>query len=125
MNTPPVQNQLSYIAWPGTFKKTSSTEANQIIYLVLRESGFTRTELESKSRKRELTFVRHMAMYFLKKYSDMTLKEIGKIFGGRDHSSVSHARDTVHDLCFTNPAIKTRVQNLENVIKNQIVISQK
>jgi len=53
----------------------------------------TKKEIISKSRFRSLVYPRHLSMYLL--HSDrnlyLTLSQIGKIFGGRDHSTVIHA----------------------------------
>ena len=40
-------------------------------------------------------------MYFIwKSVKGISLSEIGELFGGRDHTTVIHAKNTVHDLTF-------------------------
>lgn len=55
-----------------------------------------------KSRKGEITQVRQVLMYFLKNYTKYSLKKIGNYCGGRDHSTVIHAQQTIQDLLDTN-----------------------
>lgn len=52
-------------------------------------------ELKSKRRTKPLTIYRHIAMYLCRKLVDNSLEEIGKKFGGRDHSTVMNGCDKV------------------------------
>ncbi|MCL4127304.1 UNVERIFIED_CONTAM: hypothetical protein GTU68_049283, partial [Idotea baltica] len=52
-------------------------------------------ELISKRRTRRLSFPRHIAMYLCRKHTTASYPEIGREFGGRDHSSVIHAANVV------------------------------
>src|SRR5690625_3001008 len=54
--------------------------------------------LKSKSRKRHIVTARQLAMFFVKKYTEHSLKNIGDAFGGRDHSTVIYSCLTVNDL---------------------------
>jgi chromosomal replication initiator protein len=49
------------------------------------------SDLESKSRKKELVIPRQLAMYIAKELTNSTLETIGKHFGGRDHTTVLHS----------------------------------
>ncbi len=48
-------------------------------------------DLKSKSRTKDITLARHLAMYLSQKILNATLFEIGTYYGGRDHTSVIHA----------------------------------
>ena len=50
--------------------------------------------LKSKIRKKEIVQARFAAAYFIHDIMNISLKSIGKILGGRDHSSIIHAKDT-------------------------------
>jgi chromosomal replication initiator protein len=52
--------------------------------------------LRGKSRKQEIAFARQIAMYLAKEMTRYSLKSIGLHFGGRDHTTVIHAIQTVH-----------------------------
>ncbi|MFQ5649498.1 MAG: chromosomal replication initiator protein DnaA [bacterium] len=47
--------------------------------------------LRAKTRKKEIAYVRQIAMYLTKQMTKSSLKTIGLHFGGRDHSTVIHA----------------------------------
>ncbi|MGL4632674.1 MAG: chromosomal replication initiator protein DnaA, partial [Leadbetterella sp.] len=55
------------------------------------------SEIKGKSRLREVVMPRQIAMYLAKNYTEMSLKNIGYHFGGRDHSTVIHGIQTVND----------------------------
>ena len=48
-------------------------------------------ELSSVKRHRSVVYPRHVAMYLCRVLTDSSLPEIGRAFGGRDHSTVLHA----------------------------------
>jgi chromosomal replication initiator protein len=48
-----------------------------------------------KTRKQEVVIARQVAMYLAKELTNCSLKTIGLNFGGRDHSTVIHAYQTV------------------------------
>lgn len=54
-------------------------------------------DVKSSSRKKEFVKARHIAMFILNKHSQVTLKVIGSLFSGRDHSTVINACTTVAD----------------------------
>jgi chromosomal replication initiator protein len=69
--------------------------AERIMSVVADHFRVTPEALRSKSRKKELVFVRMIAMTLMTEITDLSLKAIGETFGGRDHSTVIHARDTI------------------------------
>jgi chromosomal replication initiator protein len=52
--------------------------------------GITPSELTSKKRKRSLVMARSFVSYYMKGESDITLCELAKSLGGRDHSTILH-----------------------------------
>jgi chromosomal replication initiator protein len=57
--------------------------------------GISISELKDRSRRRPIVFGRHVAMYFAKQFSGKPLTSIGRFFGGRDHSTVLHAINSI------------------------------
>lgn len=53
--------------------------------------GITLDDLRGNSRKKEVVCLRHYLMTILKENTLLSLKEIGQLLGGRDHSTVIHA----------------------------------
>ena len=52
-------------------------------------------KMKSKKRTRAIAFPRQIAMYLSRELTDLSLPQIGKRFGGRDHSTVIHAYDKI------------------------------
>ncbi len=75
------------------------------------------TDLKGKSRLREIVLPRQVAMYLAKELTNLSLKSIGYHFGGRDHSTVIHAIQTVNDLMDTDKEIGTSVGKLLKMFK--------
>jgi chromosomal replication initiator protein len=59
--------------------------------------------LRAKTRKQEVVNARQMAMYLAKELTNSSLKTIGLHFGGRDHSTVIHAYQSVEDQMKIDP----------------------
>ncbi|WP_103026772.1 chromosomal replication initiator protein DnaA [Salinibacter altiplanensis] len=59
--------------------------------------GVSQEKMRGKTRKRDIVRARQIAMYFTKKHTQHSLKDIGLHFGGRDHSTVIHANNAVED----------------------------
>lgn len=62
-----------------------------VIDAVCRRTGATPQELRGRSRARNVAYARHLAMYLLKQDAGLTVAEIGRQFGHRDHSTVLSA----------------------------------
>ncbi len=73
--------------------------------------------MKSKTRKREIVQARQISMFFAKQLTQASLKNIGMYFGGRDHSTVIHACQTVNDLIDTDKKFKSDVDELTKRIK--------
>jgi chromosomal replication initiator protein len=74
-------------------------------------------DLKAKTRKKEIVTARQVAMYFSKEFTNHSLKSIGYHFGGRDHSTVIHAVQTVNDLMETDPSVRNSISDLKKKFK--------
>ena len=64
--------------------------------------GIPEDLLRAKTRKQEVVNARQIAMYLTKELTNSSLKTIGLHFGGRDHSTVIHAYQSVEDSMKTD-----------------------
>ncbi len=85
-------------------------------HLVCAYFGIDERLIRDKTRKREIVQARQVAMYFCKQLTQHSLKDIGLRFGGRDHSTVIHAIQSVEDQLETDPRFRESVE----AIKHQI-----
>ena len=72
----------------------------------------TKEKMKDKIRKKEIVIARQVAMYFSKDFTNHSLKSIGNHFGGRDHSTVIHAVQSVNDMIDTNNIFRNNIQDL-------------
>ncbi len=74
--------------------------------------GLTTAHLLGRSRKKEVTQARQVAMYLCKERVPDTLAVIGTHFGGRDHSTVVHACSAVEQRRATDPALESDLASI-------------
>jgi chromosomal replication initiator protein len=65
--------------------------------------------LRAKTRKQEIVSARQIAMFLAKDLTNSSLKTIGLHFGGRDHSTVIHAYQSVEDQMRIDPKYQAHV----------------
>ena len=80
-------------------------------------------DLKAKTRKKEIVIARQVAMYFSKDYTNHSLKSIGYHFGGRDHSTVIHAVQSVNDMIDTNAKFRYSVDELKKRLKIRTAVA--
>ncbi|MCF8284878.1 MAG: chromosomal replication initiator protein DnaA [Sphingobacteriales bacterium] len=73
--------------------------------------------LKSQTRKREIVQARQISMYLAKGHTKSSLKSIGMHFGGRDHSTVIYACQTVEDLIDTDKKFRAYVADIQKKLK--------
>ena len=73
-------------------------------------------EFKTKKRTKDLAFARQVAMYLCCELTDLSLPKIGGEFGGRDHTTVMHARDKITREIEENHQFSTVIDNLRKKI---------
>jgi chromosomal replication initiator protein len=76
------------------------------------------SDIKGKTRLREVVLPRQIAMYIAKEFTPLSLKAIGYHFGGRDHSTVIHAIQTVNDLIDIDRELAASVKELKDKFKS-------
>ena len=70
--------------------------------------------MNSRSRKRELVVPRQVSMYLAQKLTNMPASRIGKLVGGRDHSTVIHSCSQVEARMKTDKSFNDELNSIEN-----------
>lgn len=70
------------------------------------------SDLTGPRRPNKIAVPRQIAMYLCRNLTNLSLKEIGEIFGGRDHGTVIHACNTVENRMDIEPAFLESVRAL-------------
>ena len=76
---------------PNIFTSASPTlSVVAIIEAVARFHNIRSADITGKRRTRTLTAPRHVAMFLSRKHTSLSYPELGREFGGRDHSTIQH-----------------------------------
>ena len=59
--------------------------------------------LRGQGRAKDISLARQIAMYQIRRMTNLSLKEIGKEFDNRDHTTVLHSIERIEDLVKTDP----------------------
>jgi chromosomal replication initiator protein len=85
--------------------------------VVAREWGVTPDGLRSKTRTKQLTVPRQVAMYLCRELLALQLVEIGNAFGGRDHSTVIHSLERVAEDMAAEASFSERVLKVRSMLE--------
>lgn len=102
----------------ATHDETRSLTIDDIQKLVADHFKIRITDLKAKSRVQPLVTARQICMYLTKKHCDKSLVEIGRAFGGKDHSTVINALRRVDSQLLSNPDMKRDFNELDSRIHN-------
>lgn len=75
-------------------------------------------DLKGSKRSNDITFPRQIAMYMCRNVANMSLPQIGRAFGKRDHTTVMHACNKVEQDMKENSNTKLIVESVKNLILN-------
>ena len=75
-------------------------------------------EIKGNSRKKNIVLARQIAMYILKTVTDMSLEDIGKPFGNKDHSTVYYAIEKIEKTLETNTSLNNEINDIIKKIKS-------
>ncbi len=77
-------------------------------------TGISVDQIRGSSRRTEVVLARHVAMYLLREEAHCTLAYIGRILGGRDHSTVLHGCRRVETIKDSDPLFRTVFERLRD-----------
>ncbi len=79
--------------------------------------GIKMIDIKAKKRTKEVALPRQIAMYITKQLTDMSLSDIGKGFGGKDHATVIYACKQIEEKRAKDEAFNRMIENLLRKIK--------
>jgi len=107
---------LGHIYRSGEPKRVRIEDIQRI---VARHYNVSKTELLSNRRTRTIVKPRQIAMYLAKVMTPRSLPEIGRRFGGRDHTTVLHAVRKIEDLTGNDNTLAQELELLRRLINDQ------
>ena len=90
---------------------------DDILDSVCNHFNVSATAVNSKSRKHNLVIARQVSMYLAQKYTKMPASRIGKLVGGRDHSTVIHSCSQIEQRLKMDHLFSNEIQSIENSFK--------
>ncbi|MEP9372059.1 chromosomal replication initiator protein DnaA [Mesorhizobium sp. KR1-2] len=116
LNIERIDEILGHIYRSGEPKRVRIEDIQRI---VARHYNVSKTELLSNRRTRTIVKPRQIAMYLAKVMTPRSLPEIGRRFGGRDHTTVLHAVRKIEDLSGGDNTLAQELELLRRLITDQ------
>ena len=90
--------------------------ADVIIEEVCKFYNIENDALRGQGRTRDTALARQMAMYLIREMTNLSLKEIGKEFEGRDHTTVLHSIDRIEKMKKNSPETAEVIKDIRSNI---------
>jgi chromosomal replication initiator protein len=112
----PLSAELIDAVVPKPSRCSGSSPVEEIQQRVSTAFGISRAELVGSTRAATPLRARQVAIYLTRELTDLSLPQIGRLYGGRDHSTVLNSIKRVEARCGEDPALATRVEKLRGAI---------
>ena len=89
-----------------------------ILRIISRHYGVSKGDLLSQRRHRSVVWPRQIGMYLAKHLTARSLPEIGRRFGGRDHTTVLHAIRKIEGEITKNPHLEGELEELKRLLNH-------
>ncbi|MDE5879677.1 MAG: chromosomal replication initiator DnaA, partial [Desulfovibrio sp.] len=111
---PPLQADLENIVRTGGSARPAG--CREILGSVARGFNLRPEDIMGTRRRPDLVLARQVAMYLCRRKLGLSYPELGRAFGGRDHSTVIHAVKKIRKLLDTDKVVHNLVTELENAV---------
>ena len=91
---------------------------DDILRTISQQYAVSRGDLLSARRTRSIVRPRQIGMYLSKQLTSRSLPEIGRRFGGRDHTTVIHAIRKIEELMNADPSLRDEIETLKKDLHN-------
>jgi len=91
---------------PGTRQERRPVDPEEVVSLVAHHFGVDPTALKGPRRDKTTATARHIAMFLLREEVQLPLTEVGRLLGGKDHTTVLHACEKVRLQMDTDPQVR-------------------
>lgn len=105
---------LAPILEPPTQKGEATPEG--ILTVIAEAFDVSIEDLKGNSRRREISWARQIAMYLMRKHTDLSLPRIGEEFGGKDHTTVMYSCEKITQLQQTDQNLAQTLRQLSDRI---------
>jgi chromosomal replication initiator protein len=89
---------------------------DDLINAVCKHYSIGKRSIMSHSRAQVFSKPRQVLMYLLRTHLNLPLDEVGRLIGGRDHTTVMHAVDKITNLASGDVQIREDIQGIKNIV---------
>jgi chromosomal replication initiator protein len=114
----PLSSELIAEVIPQSPRSAQATSVEEIQQQVAERFGISRAELIGTSRAATPLGARQVAIFLTRELTDLSLPQIGRLYGGRDHTTVMNSLRRVEAKLGEDPALSTRVDELRTAINS-------
>jgi chromosomal replication initiator protein len=114
----PLSSELIAEVIPGASRSATATSVEEIQQRVAEGFGISRAELVGSSRAATPLRARQVAIFLTRELTDLSLPQIGRLYGGRDHSTVLNSLRRVEASLNEDDELSRRVRELRQAIHN-------
>ena len=77
-------------------------------------------DIKGKKKTKNVVPARQIAMFLAKEMTEYSTTELGRDFGGKDHSTIVYAHQKISDCMLSEPSTQTSIETLQKLIKDKI-----
>jgi len=92
----------------------SKATPSEVLTAVMKYYSLGKKQLLGESRVKQYAMPRQLLMYLLRTQLSLPLEEVGRLVGGRDHTTVMHAVDKITQMASDNVQIREDIQGIKN-----------
>lgn len=96
--------------------ESDDVSVDEIIDCTCKYYDVPKEEVVGRRKNKEVVFPRQVAMYLIIEFTNIPLSSIGSYFGGREHTTVMHAREKITSLVATDQKVKTAIGDIKAMI---------
>ena len=87
-----------------------------ILDIVADHFGLSIDDLRGSKRSKNIAYPRQISMYLIRQYTETNFTDIGKLLGGRDHTTIIHGHDKIEEDLKTDEELKAVIHLLKKKI---------
>ena len=89
---------------------------DEIVDCTCKYYNVQKSDVVGKRKNKEVVVPRQVAIYLINDFMTMPLTAIGEYFGGREHTTVMHARDKIAAMVENDPKTRTAVNDIKAMV---------
>lgn len=116
----PLNSDLVETALVDLLPRSGALTPEAILDAVAGHFNLSRDQLSSRDRSRQVALPRQVAMYLIRKETQVSLPQIGSALGGRDHTTIMYGCDKIADLLETDDMLRRQVMAIREAVYQKV-----